>query len=356
MKHVRSTIFVFLLLVSSLTFAETLKIAFGSCNNQWVAQPLWKRIVQYKPNLWIWAGDNVYIDRFFLLEKLQKDEAFRIQATGSSAPVSALDEPTFDRIFNYQYFKQLSSADYQHFLASRIPYVGAWDNHDYGIVASARIAKKHFLNFIRAPLADPRRYRNGNYVSYVLGKPGKQVKVILLDNLSFVNPQTQLGQEQWAWLESQFKNSTASAHILVSSIQVISSDNPQNKRRWSLNLKEREKLFSLFNRYKPKNLVLLSGDRHLSELAKLPKNSPENKLGYDLYDLTSSGLTHAYVNFPGEANQYRVPVKNPDPTSVENTLTDLNFGSVEVEWLPQNKMRMRLMLHTLTTTWLNYSL
>ena len=33
-----------------------------------------------------------------------------------------------------------------------------------------------------------------------------------------------LGEEQWAWLESELRNSTATAHLIVSSIQVGSED------------------------------------------------------------------------------------------------------------------------------------
>lgn len=35
------------------------RIAFGSCNDQSMEQPLWKNIAAYTPELWLWMGDNV---------------------------------------------------------------------------------------------------------------------------------------------------------------------------------------------------------------------------------------------------------------------------------------------------------
>lgn len=35
------------------------KIAFGSCNDQSMDQPLWPNIAAHEPELWLWMGDNV---------------------------------------------------------------------------------------------------------------------------------------------------------------------------------------------------------------------------------------------------------------------------------------------------------
>ncbi len=43
--------------------SETLtRIAIGSCNRSDLRQPLWQTIVEQKPDLWIWLGDNIYGD------------------------------------------------------------------------------------------------------------------------------------------------------------------------------------------------------------------------------------------------------------------------------------------------------
>jgi alkaline phosphatase D len=38
------------------------RIAFGSCANQSMAQPIWDAVLAYRPDLFIFAGDNVYGD------------------------------------------------------------------------------------------------------------------------------------------------------------------------------------------------------------------------------------------------------------------------------------------------------
>ena len=51
-----------------------------------------------------------------------------------------------------------------------------------------------------------------------------------------------------------------------------------------------------------KGVMVLSGDRHISEFSK----SDLEKLPYPLIDFTSSGLTHSYSDYSGEPNPFRV--------------------------------------------------
>lgn len=38
------------------------KVAFGSCNDDGKAQQVWQGILHEAPDLWLWAGDNIYGD------------------------------------------------------------------------------------------------------------------------------------------------------------------------------------------------------------------------------------------------------------------------------------------------------
>ncbi len=38
------------------------RIAFGSCAGQDQPQPIWEAVLAQDPQLWIWAGDNIYGD------------------------------------------------------------------------------------------------------------------------------------------------------------------------------------------------------------------------------------------------------------------------------------------------------
>ena len=64
-----------------------------------------------------------------------------------------------------------------------------------------------------------------------------------------------LGSEQWDWLDSQLTDSTAAVHIIVSSIQVQTS-NPLVES-WGHFPASRARLISLLNKHRPAGLLLL---------------------------------------------------------------------------------------------------
>jgi alkaline phosphatase D len=91
---------------------------------------------------------------------------------------------------------------------------------------------------------------------------------------------------------------------------------------------ERRRLFRLIRETKATGVVFLSGDRHLSEICRLPAEHRDG-VGYPLFDVTSSSLnvpsgnfTKSKVRFANEVNSYRVGL----------TYFDVNFGTVMVDW------------------------
>jgi alkaline phosphatase D len=175
------------------------------------------------------------------------------------------------------------------------------------------------LEFLDEPENSPRRKHDGVYISYdYFLKGNRSVKIILLDgryfrdtlNFSLVkgrrydpNPYGQgtlLGVEQWNWLEKELKNSEADLNIIVSGIQVLSEEH--GFESWGGNFPhERDKLFDMLKTSKVKNVLFLSGDRHIAEVSKTQLEG----LDYPIYDITSSGLTHSYEE-ADEPNKYRV--------------------------------------------------
>jgi len=90
---------------------------------------------------------------------------------------------------------------------------------------------------------------------------------------------------------------------------------------------EREKLFKLIASTKANNVLLLSGDRHLAEIMKLPAKT--HGIPDPLYEITSSSLntpsgnlTKAGTRFSNEINSYRMGL----------TYFETNFGIVEIDW------------------------
>ena len=276
-------------------------IAFGSCNNQNLPNLLCKEIAKNKPDLWVFEGDIIYCD-------------------------------TEDMNFmKKNYDQQKNNVDYKNF-TKQIPMVETWDDHEFGENdGGADYPKKVesqqlFLNFYDVPFNDVRRKREGVYYSKEYTIDTSTIKIILLDTRYFRTPLTRdvtlkkryipnkygegtmLGEDQWKWLQNELENSDASYTIIASSIQFLSDQH--GFECWGNMPHEYDKLINLLISTKTKNAIILSGDRHISEISK----KEIKELNYPLIDFTSSGLTHSFTDFKSETNPYRIgkvtPFKN----------------------------------------------
>ncbi|GHA44124.1 hypothetical protein GCM10007103_26680 [Salinimicrobium marinum] len=289
-------------LVSEISSEDSdFTIAFGSCNRQDLPQPLWDPVLANRPDVFIWGGDNIYADTEDM-EELEKE---------------------------YQLQKQHKA--YQKLLAST-PVLATWDDHDYGQNDGGSSweykaeSQQKFLDFFDVSESDVRRSREGVYHSETFTTDEGSVKVILLDTRYFrseletgkesgkryeaASGGTILGEAQWDWLETELTISNADFNILVSSIQILSAEH--GFETWGNFPTEVERLKDLIVSSKAANVVLLSGDRHISEFSAT--NLPD--LEYPLVDFTSSGLTHTYSDFSGEPNKFRKG----------EVVSDLSFG------------------------------
>jgi alkaline phosphatase D len=270
-------------------------VAFGSCNKQDHDQPLWPVIAKQNPDIFIWGGDNIYADT---------DDMSRMKA---------------------DYQKQLKNTNYQTFLNQINQKVyGVWDDHDYGKNDAGAEwpykaeSQQLFLDFMGVDSLSVRRKRAGIYHAENLEISDKTIKIIGLDTRYFRSPLqednssdkrykpwqngegTLLGETQWEWFENQLRDSNADYHIIMSSIQVWSDEH--GWETWGNFPHEAKRLKTLLNTYQPKNILILSGDRHISEFSS---QDLEN-YSYPIIDFTSSGLTHAYTKFTSEKNTDRV--------------------------------------------------
>lgn len=306
MNHFKSFFILLLLILScktnenpknnSLVLEKTTTdfvIAFGSCNNQTLANPLWAAIEKNNPNVWIWGGDVVYTDTY--------DMAYMAE--------------------NYQ--TQKNNADYAAF-TKKVEVLGTWDDHDYGLndggveYSKKAEAQQLFLDFLDVPKNDIRRKQDGVYFAKDYSVNNKTIKIILLDTRYFrtaltadnetkkrykpnvYGEGTMLGETQWEWLKNELHNSKATYNIIVSSIQFLSGEH--GFETWANMPHETDKLENLLKSSGAKNAIILSGDRHISEISKKDIDG----LPYPIIDFTSSGLTHSYSDFKGEPNKYRL--------------------------------------------------
>ncbi len=305
--------FLILLFTTNSFCQEKFTIAFGSCNNQNLPNPFWKDITSLQPNVWIWGGDNIYAD------------------TNSMRKMKRL------------YTQQKNRFLYNK-LTKTTPILGTWDDHDYGKNDGGFEYKKKkesqqlFLDFLAVPENSPRRQQEGIYHTKTFKTKNNSVKIIVLDSRYFrtkltrgtgskrFQPNTHedgsiLGTQQWKWLENELKNSNANFNIIVSSIQVLSKEHGFEK--WGNFPNEVTKLFKLIKTSKAKNVIFLSGDRHISEFSK----TTIKEVPYPIIDFTSSGLTHSYTSFKSEENKFRIG----------KVVSSLSFGVLSID-LTSNKV------------------
>ena len=300
------------------------RIAFGSCAKQDKPQPIWDAVVEMKPQLFIFLGDNIYGDT--------EDMAVLKSKWGQ-----------LDAQPGYEKLKQTCRV------------IGTWDDHDYGAndagveYPKKRESQQLFLDFLRVPADHPRRRQEGVYDAPVFGPPGKRVQIILLDARYHRSPlkkgfkpgepgdgyrgsyapnedpqATVLGDVQWKWLAEQLKV-PAELRLICSGVQILPTEH--GSESWGNFPLQRKKLFELIRETKARGVVLLSGDRHLAEIMRLPAD--EFGIGYPITEVTSSSLnapsgnmTKAGVRFANEINRYRVGL----------TYFDVNFGGIEIDW------------------------
>ena len=287
-------------------------IAFGSCNKMDKQPALFGSIAENKPELFLWLGDIIYAD-------------------------------TRDMKRLENMYKALKTVpDYKKLMAASMV-CGVWDDHDFGENDAwgnfplKKESREKLYDFLEIPKTSYLRKREGAYQSYVFGKANQKVRVIFLDTRYFrdsltpdeshqkrylPNPTgTILGAAQWAWLEKELSKKDAALTILANSNQVVADDHGHEK--WGNFPNERKKLLQLIGKTKPKNLLILSGDRHMAEISKCSIPG----LPYALYDLTSSGLTHTRT-MSNEENRFR---------SGNHMYVAKNFGLLKIDWAVPEK-------------------
>ena len=294
------------------------RIAFGSCASQNKPQPVWDRIVEVKPELFLAIGDNIYGDT------------------------------TDMEVLKAKYAELGAKPGFQA-LRKTCQVLATWDDHDYGVNDggagySRKVESQQvMLDFYGVPADSARRKRHGIYESWRYGPEGKRVQIILLDlryfrsrptkdtrpaeekaRLNLVgwyvpNPDpaaTVLGADQWAWLEEQLRL-PADLRIIASSFQLIASE--KGMESWGNFPVERKRLYDLIGRTGANGVVFISGDVHFSEI------SQTNEGPYPLFDFTSSGLTNSSPVWAAAVNPHRVsPIAYAQPT----------FGLLQIDWNP----------------------
>lgn len=272
-----------------IDFGATIKtVAFGSSANQELPQPLWKTIAENNPDLFLFMGDNV-----------------------------SLTKPNQKSVLA-QYRKMDAIPEYRAF-REKVPFFATWDNEDFG-------DQKEFMKYWTYVGNSIAFGQKGIYHGKIIGPKKKQVQIIMLDTRTFRSkPEdanaTMLGEMQWTWLEDQLKR-PAQVRMIVSSVPLIANEHSTDK--WGAYPKERQRFFDLLKKTGARNVVVFSGDRHQSSIAK----TGVKDWGM-LFDITASP-----INEPATAAE-------EDPAFEGKAYAGESFGFVQIDW-QDHKMTLQV--------------
>lgn len=297
------------------------RIAFGSCADEELPQPIWQAIAAAEPDLFLFMGDNIYVDWL--------DGEFVENVT--------------PQMISDAYERLARHPDYSPF-RSAVPILATWDDHDFGKNDGGMEfpfkaeSKELMLEFFGVAADASVRQREGLYHAATFGPEGRRVQIIMLDTRWFRSPLTPtdewgapgkeryvastaaeqiiLGKAQWVWLEEQLR-APADLRLLVSSIQVLSEGH--GWELWRNLPQERQRFFELLRATKVENLVLLSGDRHVGGLYRL-----EGQTGYPLYEITASSLNKSFAE--------GLTVPEYGPHQIGHLFGPENFGLITIDW------------------------
>jgi alkaline phosphatase D len=283
---------------------------------------IFQKIVSHNPNLWIWLGNAVYLDEpnfnYFTNTRQSMDWDF----------IKYL----YEKVKNNEYYKELNE---------KVPIIGTWGDEEYGISNGDNENnfkegyKQYYLDFLEADTLDQRRnyVDMGLYSTYSFGYGYQTVRFILLDlkynQTSYLKKNDtydMLGERQWNWLENIFKNSKETYTFICMPNQILPNDRYIIKKWYS---ESRKRLFDLIGKYKRNGVIFLSGGLGFAQILKT--FCPLPSVGYNLYECTSSGLSHSnkFTSFINNFyhNDYLVEGTN---------FNDINFGEVKINWGENN--------------------
>jgi alkaline phosphatase D len=301
------------------------KIAFGSCGNQDLPQPVLALAADKKLDAFIFLGDNIYGDT-----------------------------DNMDTLRN-KYARWMAQPDYKK-LESSTKIFATWDDHDFGRNDAGmyypwkKESKEIFLNVFKEPKESERRKHDGIYKTVYIKTADKVIQVILLDVRTFRNnlllytkgdslprkeyfytpdykphtsaDSTLLGTEQWQWLQEELKK-PADLRLICSGSQFGIEYN--GYEAWANFPYEQKKMLELIKNTKANGILFLTGDVHYAEISKV-----EEKGLYPLYDITSSGITSTW--------DFATPNKN----RIEGPVMDNHFGLLTVTWEKDPVIQMQI--------------
>ncbi|MCP4377813.1 MAG: alkaline phosphatase [bacterium] len=231
---------------------------------------IWNTIASVKPDAFLFLGDNVYID---LPEKrnIQRLYYYRRQL-----------RPEFRR------------------MTSGTSIYSIWDDHDFG-KNDCEGGPGKFSPAWKLPVW---KVFTENWINPYYGGGAKQpgcwydfsigdVDFFMTDGRYYrsMKDATMLGPVQKKWLLAKLKASRATFKVIASGTLWTETADKGGKDSWWGVKEEREEIFSLIDREKIGGVILLSADRHRTDVYQIKRPN-----GYTLYEFETSKLTNNHTH------------------------------------------------------------
>ncbi len=263
------------------------RVAFGGgAGYNPEAEKIWTSIQDRNPDALLLLGDNVYVDL-----------------------------PEMPGAFHdYTYYRRYSRPEYRS-LISHVPVYSIWDDHDAGI---DDIWMGPYVDMPEWKVPMVKHYQQ-NWVNPGYGThewPGcwysfqrGEIEFFMLDGRTyrtcpFGAEPTMLGPVQKKWFLEGLSASTAKVKVLVSPVPWNFKAKPGSHDTWAGFEVERAEIFEMIRDEGIEGVVLMSADRHRSEVWELEWDGP-----YPIYEFLSSRLTnmHFHDTVPGAIYSYNDP-------------------------------------------------
>ena len=232
---------------------------------------IWKTIADRNPAAFLWLGDNLYID----------------------------DPESRKRQRVYYYRRQLRP-EYR-FLAARSAQYSIWDDHDFGAndvsggtkinvpdwkIPVWKVFKENWVNpGYGGGIDNP-----GCWYSFSIGA----VDFFMTDGRyyrDFKGAETMLGKFQKKWLLESLKNSSATFKVIASGTLWTEHADKGGADSWWGVKKEREEIFSTIEENQINGVILISADRHRTDIYRIDRPN-----GYPIYEFETSKLTNDHTH------------------------------------------------------------
>ena len=269
------------------TQANKIRLAFVSCSSdEYIAEqgPMWRSLIESRPELLIMLGDNVYVDR------------------------PRWTHPRITPAYIWRRYVETRNNLDIYKTAHLIPTLATWDDHDYGKNNTDKDFrfKKESAEIFRSMYAqDPfiPEINHGVGIATYFSAFGQ--KFFLMDNRTFRTckwfwcwPQRHWGDEQLTWVLDTIGDSTDPVW-LVNGSQFFGA----YRTGWSFEGNHSQRFKKVLERLKqlPAPILFASGDIHYSEIMRI---EPQ-RLGYTSYEITSSSI-HSRPRSPRGGNFRRI--------------------------------------------------